>query len=136
MKIANAVAPCGNWSRYTTGTAALFLIALSLHCEGAAPGSRPTRNVALEGQVAPNTGGQLFTSFDEPMVNASGQVAFMGNYTGGAGVFLNKNGVVSSVVVSGNTIPGLGTVTFVDDGDVDGPAINNSGTVAFVVQGT
>lgn len=134
MKIAGALGR--NWSCRAVGFTAAFLLTVSLPCAGAAPGSRPVASAALAGQVAPNTGGQLFTFFDEPMVNASGQVAFLGNYAGGAGLFLKTNGPLSSVVVSGDTIPGLGTVTFASDSDIDGPAINNSGTVAFVVQGT
>ena len=94
--------------------------------------------VAVEGQVAPNTGGQTFDrdGFDEPMTNAQGDVAFIATYGGasGAGVFLSEGGRLSSVAVSGQS---TSAGTFANDGlsSFDGPQINDSGTVAFAARG-
>jgi hypothetical protein len=136
MTRTTGAAVCGDWTRGVVGVAAACLIAVSAPCEGATSASRPVANVALDGDVAPNTGGATFTNFDEPMVNASGQVAFVGVYSGGgAGVFLQSGGSLSSVVVSGDSITGIGTVVLTGAADIDGPAINNKGTVAFVIKG-
>ncbi len=119
-------------SRITWGLA--LALAAGVFCTQA-EALRLVQTVALAGQTAPGTGGQTFTSFDEPMVNSAGQVAFVAAYTGGgAGVFLLKNGALSSVVVSGDSISGIGTVTLASISDIDGPAINNKGTVALVVR--
>lgn len=115
--------------------ALILLIPVVLPPGGVAAAARPVRKVALEGETAPGTGGGLFTEFDEPFVNGRGQVVFAASYTGG-GVFLSDGSTTSAVVVSGQSIAGLGTVTLANAGDVDGPALNNLGTVLFGTRGS
>jgi hypothetical protein len=105
----------------------------------AAASVRPTAPVALEGQTAPGTGGATFTDFDEPFVNTAGDETFNACYTGGSGdgcgTFLRRGGVLSPIVVSGQTVPGgVGAVTFTYVGDIDGPTFNNKSTVGLVVR--
>ena len=96
----------------------------------------PVQKVALAGETAPGTGA-TFTDFDEPMVNSAGQVAFLANYSGGGGVFIGTGGgTPSKIFVSGDTVTGIGAVTVASEGQIDGPAISNNGTVAFAVRGT
>ncbi|MGH8560097.1 MAG: DUF7453 family protein [Methylococcales bacterium] len=91
--------------------------------------------VALEGDVAPGTGGLKFVSFDEPMVNNTGNITFNADYVNsyemfaGTGVFLKKGATpLSAIAVTGQVVPGLGTL----GSDVDGPVFNNNSTVGFV----
>jgi hypothetical protein len=100
--------------------------------------ARSTAVVALEGQTAPDTGGAKFSSFDEPFVNNAGDETFNACYTGGSGdgcgTFLWHAGVLSSIVVSGQTIAGIGTVTLANLNDIDGPIFNNNSTVGLVIR--
>ncbi len=101
---------------------------------------RPTLPVALEGiTIAPGTGGATFSSFDEPFVNDVGDETFNAEYSGGsgsgAGTFLSRGGVLSSIVVSGQSLPGgVGAVTLLSNDDIDGPTFNNRSTVGFVIR--
>jgi hypothetical protein len=119
--------------------AAATMLAVGSSAPVGAVNQRPIATVALEGQIAPGTGDATFTDFDEPMVNTANQVAFLAAYTGpGAGFFLWNAGVLSPIAVTGQVVPGVGTFTQTslggDDLDTqDGPAFNNRGTVAFVI---
>ena len=100
--------------------------------------ARSTAVVALEGQTAPDTGGATFSTFDEPFVNNAGDETFNACYTGGSGdgcgTFLWHAGVLSSIVVSGQTITGIGKVTLTNLDDIDGPIFNNHSTVGLVIR--
>jgi hypothetical protein len=109
--------------------------------------ARPAQKVALVGETAPGTGGGVFTATDstgengpdEPYVNSTGDVAFGASFSGpggaGAGVFLHHAGALSAVAVSGQTVPGLGTLVAPWNLNWDGPGLNNSGTVVLAVFG-
>src|ERR1700682_2981852 len=99
MRILNThVAVFGGWIRIAVGLAPVLVMAASLPAQGqgVVAGIQgvfvgvPLQKVALQGEVAPGTGGASFTSFDEPMINSTGRVAFAANYTGGGGVFLGS----------------------------------------------
>jgi autotransporter-associated beta strand protein len=43
--------------------------------------------IAITGTVVPGTGGNAFISFNTPVINNVGQVAFLGQFSGGQGIF-------------------------------------------------
>lgn len=122
--------------RQRTMLAALAALAVAYFVSGEAEGARSVTPVALQGQIAPGTGGQTFaTDFDEPMVNTSGDVVFQASYgvAGSAdGVFLFSGGALSAVAVAGLVVPGVGTLS---GNFYDGPSFNNSSTVTLVASG-
>lgn len=107
---------------------ASFLLLPLLPASAAQP--RPTKAVAVQGDVAPGTGGLTFTHFDEPMINANDDVAFGASYSTlfGFGFFLRHEKVLSPVILLGQTTAEgtIGPFGF------DGPALNSEGTVAVV----
>ncbi len=116
------------------GTAAL--IAAVLICMGGVPVDAAAvsgvTQIARYGDTAPLSGGQTFDGFDEPMVNANGDVTFVGFLSGGgAGVYLMPvGGSLTKIAEDGDTVDGATLTT-----DFDGPAINDDGTVFFVNRG-
>ena len=86
--------------------------------------------VAVQGSPAP--GGGTFSAFHDPSMNASGDVAFVAEVSGGRftqGVFVASNGAISSVAVQGSAAPAGGTyVAF------GAPSLNRAGAVAFVAE--
>ena len=100
--------------------------------------NHPVSVVALQGQAAPVPGGATFTAFDEPMVNAAGDNAFHACYTtpmgDRCGTFLRRGGTLSAILLSGQPVSGIGTVTWEQLQNVDGPALNNAATIAVAVR--
>jgi len=103
------------------------------------PSHAAPRAVAIEGDVAPGTGGVTFDFFDEPMVNVRGDIVFNAEYGGfsGRGVFLKLGLLIPfpfrglgliPIAVTGRVVPGVGTLS----DEVDGPIFNNNSTVGFV----
>ncbi len=91
--------------------------------------------LALEGQIAPDTGGAAYTGFfSRPTVNASGVVAFDAELTGGTNptsdfaVFTAVPGSTDLLLRDGDAIPGTGLTFFSAGGSV---IINTGGDVAF-----
>ncbi|MEM1011490.1 MAG: choice-of-anchor tandem repeat NxxGxxAF-containing protein [Planctomycetota bacterium] len=111
------------------------LFALTLLAAPAAHAQVIFDTIALEGEVAPGTGGATYVgSFTSPTVNASGAVAFEALLAGGTnptsnfGVYTVSPGGTQLLIRSGDAIPGT-SLTF---GDVDGSVIINAdGEVAF-----
>lgn len=90
---------------------------------------KPLEIIAKTGDVAPGTGGAVFTSFDDLAVNRKGDVAFIASYTGNkTGIFLSTKKALMPVVLSGDSLPGTGGTT---DGFLDGPWLNEKDDVAF-----
>ncbi len=133
------------------GTAALavVVVAVLVPFRGIARAVIPTQVVRIAGlgDEAPGTGGGVFmggscqswnsVTFDEPMVNNGGDVAFHACFTGGSepagfGAFLKRNGApVELIARTDEFISGVGTLGS-DAESFDGPKINNKGTVVFV----
>ena len=84
--------------------------------------------VAVQGSPAP--GGGQFSAFHDPSMNASGDIAFVADLSGGTatqGVFLARTGSISAVALQGSLAPGGETF------DLFGaPSLNRAGAVAFV----
>jgi len=53
----------------------------------------------------------------------------------GGGIFFYSGGTLYPIVVSGQNIPGIGTVILTSAWDIDGPIFNNSSTVGLVIRG-
>lgn len=96
--------------------------------------------VATLATIAPTTG-QNFTNFTTPVMNDAGQVAFIGNYVTGEGVFLGDTSTLDMIALSGDAAPGtlaaLGTsynFSAFNSGSagLSGLALNAAGRVAFV----
>ena len=88
--------------------------------------------VVLSGHLAPGTAEGRFTSFGPASVNASGDMVFSaGVDVGGvqsSGIFKVSGGILSPVVLEGQTLPD-GSGRFF--GRSGGPRINNSGDIVF-----
>ena len=90
--------------------------------------------VALRGDVAPGTGGQIFINFGSVRINNNDEVAFIGDFEppvlGSAGLFVGTpGGPVSKIAALGETAPGTGGGTY-DSFSLIG--INDNGDVAFL----
>lgn len=93
--------------------------------------------VVREGDVAPGTGGALFSEFiSSPRINASGDLAFRGPLTGGgttaandSGIFAQTAGVLGLRAREGDVAPGTGGAVFSEFND---PGFNDGGDTAFV----
>jgi hypothetical protein len=74
--------------------------------------------VALEGDVAPGTGGQSFLTFTAPDVNAAGDLAFRANFGGSVssdGLFARAaGGALRLVAKAGDGLPGGGVIEHID----------------------
>ena len=67
-----------------------------------------------------------------PVINASGQVAFYASLTGGSssqGIFVGTPGAVQALVLQNTAAPGGGTFSTIDSNHL---ALNGSGQVAFI----
>lgn len=97
---------------------------------------------AREGDLAPDTGGAVYSSFltqqpNECALNDAGRLAFLA-FLSGAGVTSSNNiglfagdaatGTYSLVARRGEPAPGTGGATI---NSLNGPAMNSSGTIAF-----
>jgi hypothetical protein len=96
------------------------------------PGS--VQAAALEGTAAPAGGNysSLYSADSFPLFNASGQVAFFANLTGGSsanGIFAGAPGSVQPVALLGTAAPAGGNYVGLKGG---GQALNDLGRVAFV----
>jgi hypothetical protein len=71
------------------------------------PPGGPVSSVALQGQVAPSTGGGTYSVLDRLAVDASGDVAFSASYGGSTlsnGIFLDSSGTDSVVSRQGDFV--------------------------------
>jgi hypothetical protein len=85
--------------------------------------------VAVQGAVAP-AGGTYTSGFTDPVLNASGQVAFRANLTGGTatqGIFVGTSGAVQAAAIQGAAAPAGGIYDFL----VGSPELNAAGQLAF-----
>jgi hypothetical protein len=93
------------------------------------PGSTLT-SVAVMGNAAPAGGN--YSTMGDPALNASGQVAFLANLTGGSstrGIFVGTPGQpLQTVALHGTAAPNAGGATYSGLGN---PSLNASGQVAF-----
>ena len=89
--------------------------------------------VTLAGDAAPGTGGGTYSTFGSlPGINASGDVAFLGNVSGGSvaqGIFVDSGGTDTERVLAGDTAPGTGGETYTGFG---APSMNDAGEIAFL----
>jgi hypothetical protein len=92
------------------------------------------RKVALEGEAAPDAGGETYEGdFSSPAINGAGDVAFGDLLSGGepinAGLFLDSGGSTSAVALVGDSAPAPvgGSYSFFGY-----PALNDSGDVSFM----
>ena len=89
--------------------------------------------VAREGELAPDSGGRVFSSFSTPRINAGGDVLFRGFLDAGTGLFVDRPATGLAVVAaSGDPAPGtdlgLGDASFAAFSDW---ALNDTGQIAF-----
>ena len=86
------------------------------------------------GDPAPNS---TFVEIKTPFkLNASGQVAFEANYSGGAGVFLGSAaGAPRAIVNTGAVVPGTGGARYQPFASTTTPELNSSGQVALCIPG-
>jgi hypothetical protein len=84
--------------------------------------------IALSGQPAQGVAGRTFEGFASVMVNGQKAVVFSASLSEGTGLFLFANSQIIPVAYSGQVVPGSDR-TFRAFG---APAINDSGSVAFV----
>lgn len=107
---------------------------------GTAPGSgiylangSTVGSVALAGAAAP--GGGVFSGFNYPAVNNSGNVAFFATTTGapGSGVYVTTPGGLKSIALQSAVAPGGGTFSAFSTNPSSGVVLgfNNAGDVAF-----
>ncbi len=92
----------------------------------------PDRAVALQGDVAPGTGGGTYLDLVACSMNASGDVpffAFVSGSTAERGIFVDSGGTDTAVALPGDVAPGTGGGTYSDFGTLS--KINDSGAVAF-----
>lgn len=99
--------------------------------------------IAVQGQIAPDTGAGAFSSFNDPaLINTNGTTAFLANITGGTGsqgIFLGDGGSLVPVAVVGQSLEGstITFLTFVNGGPDGGPdsggrsGFNEFGQVAY-----
>ena len=91
--------------------------------------------VARTGDAAPGTGGAVFSLFNTPVLNNSGDTAFTANLAGAgvtganSGIFAQSAGVLGLVAREGDAAPGTGGAAFSGLGN---PALNDDGDTAFV----
>lgn len=92
--------------------------------------------VALEGELAPDTGGETYQSLSAPDVNGADGVVFysLTISSGTFGLFLDSAGTHTAVVLEGQPAPGAGSGTF--DTINDNADLNDSGQVAFLAHTT
>jgi hypothetical protein len=79
---------------------------LSILFAAAAPvyASVPSTMVALTGATAP--GGATYIGFNNPEINASGEIAYNANLSGGSsGIFLGQPGSIGALALQGGTAP-------------------------------
>lgn len=91
--------------------------------------------VALEGEVAPGTGGATFESFgtDPPSIDGVGDVYFEANLSPVAGFdahFVGDGATITALVLPGDTVPGAGAPTI--DSLRSDPEVARNGDVAFI----
>ena len=75
------------------------------------PPGGPVSSVALQGQLAPGTGGATYSVLDRLAIDGSGDVAFSASYGGSTlsnGIFMDSSGTDSLVSRQGDFIPNLG----------------------------
>ena len=91
--------------------------------------------VALTGDAVPGAPGALFTDFVAPAMGADGTVAFKATYigsaTGNEGVFRDRMGSLSAVLLEGDTAPGTGGSAYLSPSSFR-PGVSESGDVAFI----
>ena len=94
--------------------------------------------VAREGEPAPNAdSGIVFTSFQTPMLNASGQITFRATITpdesgiSDQGIYSEISGSLTSVILAGEQVPGMADGVVFNDFNFPIP-LNNSGQTAFL----
>jgi hypothetical protein len=124
-------------ARSILSAAAVAGLALSLLPAGARAQASgyEFRKIALEGEVAPDAGGETYESdFYPPAINSAGDVAFGSLLTGGdpinAGIFVDADGGASAVALVGDTAPAPVGGTYSFFGGY--PTLNDSGDVSFL----
>src|SRR5262249_45457589 len=95
---------------------------LSLYITVSPPLPPPNPVLYKKGDPVPGVPGKTFTSFGVPAVSEKGEVAFLGKWSGGAGVF--AGGVLVAKV--GDVLTGTSAVKSLKD-----PVIDDAGHVAF-----
>jgi hypothetical protein len=91
--------------------------------------------LVLTGDAIPGTPNFRFIGFSQPVINASGTVAFHGDFvdpaTGltGAGIFKRTGGQILPVMLDGQPLPDAPGRSFGDA--LYGPWINNNGDILF-----
>src|SRR4030095_3754238 len=91
------------------------------------------QEVAMRGDPAPSTGGEVFFSFAQPRINDTDQVASVASFKppalGMAGIFLGSaTGPVAKIAAIGDVAPGTGGGTY---NSFQMIGLNNTGQVAF-----
>ncbi len=125
-RIEDAVLPRHRGRRRMMGSASALASLVLLFCSARANAALIA--IARGGDAAPSSNGATFRVFDEPMVNANGDVVFGADLSdGGNGIYFMANGgSLTKIARDGDTV---GALTL--SSDFDGPAINDDGTVFF-----
>ena len=110
--------------------------------------SGPLTAIVKQGDAAPGTTGGVYAEFDDMSQNNNGDVAFIATYTedGGTtfktGVWIRQaGGALVKVITHGDPVPAgaitcpSGYVSSGDPGDIDGPWMNDSQVVVFLIDG-
>lgn len=122
----NASGDVAFWADVTDGTTTSGVFIASATTQKA---------VALAGDTAPGTGGGTYVSFGIPWMNASGDVAFPADVTGGTadkGIFVvASGGTQRAAAVVGDAAPGTGGGTYSSFENYGRISMNASGDVAF-----
>jgi hypothetical protein len=114
--------------------AAGFAVLLAPEAIRAQSSGYDLRKIALEGEQAPETGGETYeSSFSPPAINSAGDVAFGDLITGGdpinAGIFIDSGGEASAVALFDEPAP----VSVGGSYSLFGyPTLNDSGDVSFM----
>lgn len=90
-------------------------------------------SIAVVGDLAPDSGGATFSSFGDPVINASGFVAFSAFLSGGTasyGLFSYFAGTITTIATSQSTAPGTSGGLYTAFSTKI--AINDASEVAFV----
>ncbi len=94
------------------------------------------RTVALTGDTAPsNTPGAIYSSFETPVINGSGHIAFGGSFSGpgvsSSGVWLEETSSLNLVASIGGPAPGTELNVVYNGLNFAAPVLNDTGQIAF-----
>ena len=89
--------------------------------------------IAREGEPAPGGSGDVFTNFENPVINDVGQTAFSAGLSGNNfGIYSEGSGVLAEVARTGDSAPGAGNGVVFSEFSI--PVFNDLGQTAFLAE--